>query len=179
MSSIKVKRGTRAQIEAAKAANGLKAGEPYLITDENRPAFGTGVATYSDLALKSEVDAKAGTGTANTFSAAQTFGAAVLEKEAALGAGTAFDLSAANYFSKTISDPTTFTLSNVPPSGTVLSFILELTDGGSATVNLWSGIKWAGGAAPALTASGVDILGFYTSDGGTTWRGLVLAKDSK
>ena len=58
MPSLKVKRGTRAQIETAKAASGLKAGEPYLITDENRPAFGTGVNSYSDLALKSEVDAK-------------------------------------------------------------------------------------------------------------------------
>jgi hypothetical protein len=30
-----------------------------------------------------------------------------------------------------------------------------------------------------LITSGVDILGFFTSDGGTTWRGLVLSKDSK
>lgn len=89
------------------------------------------------------------------------------------------DLSLANYFTKTISGTTTFTVSNVPASGTTASFILELTDGGSATVNWFSGVKWAGGTAPTLTAAGVDILGFYSHDGGTTWRGLVLAKDSK
>ena len=89
------------------------------------------------------------------------------------------DLSLANYFTKTISGTTTFTVSNVPASGTTASFILELTNGGSATVNWFSGVKWAGGTAPTLTAAGVDILGFYSHDGGTTWRGLVLAKDSK
>lgn len=89
------------------------------------------------------------------------------------------DLAIANYFSKTISGTTTFALSNVPAAGTVASFILDLTNGGSATVNLWSGLKWAGGIAPTLTAAGRDVLGFYTYDGGATWTGLVLAKDVK
>lgn len=40
-------------------------------------------------------------------------------------------------------------------------------------------MKWAGGTAPTLTASGRDALGFYTYDGGTTWTGLVLGKDIK
>ena len=92
---------------------------------------------------------------------------------------SAIDLSAGNYFTRTISGTTTFTVSNVPASGTTASFILELTNGGSATVNWWSGVKWAGGTAPTLTAAGVDILGFYSHDGGATWRGMMLAKDSK
>jgi hypothetical protein len=91
----------------------------------------------------------------------------------------AIDLATANYFTKTISGATTLTVSNVPATGTAASFILDLTNGGSATVTWWTGVKWAGGTAPTLTAAGVDILGFYTHDGGTTWRGLVLAKDSK
>jgi len=70
-------------------------------------------------------------------------------------------------------------VSNVAASGNVSSFILELTNGGSATVTWWAGIKWAGGTVPALTASGTDILGFYTRDGGTTWRGTMMSKDSK
>lgn len=103
---------------------------------------------------------------------------ALKEIKTAVGASD-IDLSAGNYFTKTISANTTFTVSNAPASGTAASFILELTNGGSNTVTWFSGVKWAGGTAPTLTASGVDILSFYSHDGGVTWRGLVLAKDSK
>ena len=58
MASVQIKRGTRAQIEAAKTANGLLNGEPYLITDESRLAVGTATNAYSDCAKKSEVDGK-------------------------------------------------------------------------------------------------------------------------
>jgi hypothetical protein len=101
------------------------------------------------------------------------------ETKVIMAGGSAINLAFGNLFTKTVSSSTTFTVSNVPVSGSVSSFILELTDAGAYTVTWWSGVKWAGGAAPALTASGVDVLGFYTHDGGTTWRGLVLVKDSK
>lgn len=94
-------------------------------------------------------------------------------------AASAIDLSLAAVFSKTITGATTFTLSNVPAAPAVPSFVLELTNGGVATVTWWAGLKWAGGAPPALTAAGLDILGFYTRDGGTTWRGMLLSKDNK
>lgn len=100
------------------------------------------------------------------------------EVQAAVSASN-IDLATANYFSKTISGTTTFTVSNTPSSGTAASFILDLTNGGSATVNWWSNVKWAGGTAPTLTSSGRDSLGFYTYDGGSTWTGLVLGKDIK
>ena len=89
-----------------------------------------------------------------------------------------FNLANGNYFTHTAS-ANNLTVSNVPATGTVASFIVELTNGGAYTFSFWSGIKWAGGSVPTLTSSGVDILGFYTHDGGTTWRGLLLAKDSK
>lgn len=89
------------------------------------------------------------------------------------------DLSAGNYFTKTISTTTTLTVSNVPTTGTAVSFILDLTNGGAGTITWWSGMKWAGGTAPTLTASGRDVLGFFTHDGGTTWSGFVLGKDVK
>lgn len=88
------------------------------------------------------------------------------------------DLSAGNYFTKTISGATTFTVSNVPASGTVAAFILELTNPGTA-VTWWSGVKWVGGTQPTWTGTGVDVLAFYTVDGGTTWRGFAVGKDSK
>lgn len=51
---IFIKRGSRAAIDAAAAASGLKAGEPYLITDENRLAVGLSVSAYEAFAKQSE-----------------------------------------------------------------------------------------------------------------------------
>lgn len=89
--------------------------------------------------------------------------------------GTAITPADAGLFTKTITGPTTLSVSAVPASPVVASFILELTNGGS-DVTFWPGIKWPGGAAPTLTASGRDVLGFYTHDGGASWVGLVLGK---
>lgn len=96
----------------------------------------------------------------------------------ALASG-AIDLTAGSSFSYTLTASTTFTLSNVPASGKMICFILELTNAGAYTTTLWSNIKWAGGTVPTLSASGRDVLGFYTRDGGTTWTGTVIAKDAK
>lgn len=101
----------------------------------------------------------------------------VKETWVAMGANNT-DISAGNYFTKTISGATTLTVSNVPTTGTVASFILDLTNGGSATITWW-GVKWPGGTAPTLTAAGRDALGFFTHDGGTTWTGLLVGKDIK
>ena len=88
------------------------------------------------------------------------------------------DLATANVFVKTIVGATTLTLSNVAAAGSVNSFILELTNAGT-NVTFWAGVKWAGGTKPTLTSVGTDILGFYSHDGGATWRGILLSKDSK
>ena len=106
------------------------------------------------------------------------FTSAIIEKSNALSA-SAINCSLGGLFTKTISGATTFTVSNVAASGNVTSFILELTNGGSAVITWWSGMTWAAGIPPTLTESGVDYLGFMTLDGGTTWRGLVLGKNVK
>lgn len=93
-------------------------------------------------------------------------------------AASAVDCSLGNYFIKTASGALTWTVTNVPASR-AYSFILELTNGGTGTQTWFSGIKWPGGTAPTLVSSGVDVLGFITDDGGTTWRGVQLMKDSK
>ena len=98
------------------------------------------------------------------------------ETRTAMGAN-AIDLATGNFFSKTISGATTFTVSNVPATGTAATFILDLTNGGSAAITWFAGVKWAGGTAPTLTASGRDVLGFFTHDGGTTWTGLLMGRD--
>ena len=119
-----------------------------------------------------------GSSTPNTGVFTLLTSTAYIETKTSIAASN-IDLSVGNYFSKTISGTTTFTVSNTPTSGKAASFILDLTNGGSATINWWSGMKWAGGTAPTLTTSGRDVLGFFTYDGGTTWTGLVLGKDVK
>jgi len=126
------------------------------------------VAQLPDVALLS---------TANTFTTRQQFDGGVTEKYAAVAASN-IDCSLASVFSRTISGATTLTVSNVAASGSVSSFILELTNPGT-NVTWWAGVKWASGVAPTLTITGTDILGFYTHDGGTTWRGTLISKDSK
>lgn len=91
---------------------------------------------------------------------------------------SAIDCSAGNYFTKTASGALTWTFTNVPASRS-FAVILELTNGGTGTQTWPAAVKWPGGTAPTLTASGVDVLGFITDDGGTTWRGVALMIDSK
>lgn len=102
----------------------------------------------------------------------------VIETKVAMAANDV-NLLAGSYFTKTIGSATTLTVSNVPATGNAASFILDLTNGGAGTITWWSGTKWPSGTAPTLTASGRDVLGFFTHDGGTTWSGLVLGKDVK
>lgn len=137
----------------------------------------TGIITTADNSGILELQSDGSTAVRVNTDNSTSFLAAVKETKVAVSASD-IDLSLANYFSKTISGTTTFTVSNVPTTGTTASFVLDLTNGGSATVNWWSGIKWEGGTAPTLTASGRDVLGFFTHDGGTTWTGVVR-KDFK
>jgi len=90
------------------------------------------------------------------------------------GGGTQdIDLTLGNVVTATVDTSTnTFTFSNPSASGTACSFTLILTNGGSRTVNWPASVDWPAGTAPTLTASGVDVLAFVTTDGGTTWRGF-------
>lgn len=69
---------------------------------------------------------------------------------------------------------TTLSFTNPKASGDETIFTLRLTNGGSQVVNWPASVDWAGGAAPTLTASGVDELTFKTVDGGTTWAGAYM-----
>lgn len=102
----------------------------------------------------------------------------LVEKQISMAAND-IDLNTGNYFTKTISTATTFTISNIPTTSSAISFILDLTNGGAGTITWWANVKWAGGTAPTLTVSGRDTLGFFTYNNGTTWTGLVLGKDIK
>jgi len=97
------------------------------------------------------------------------------------GGGTQdIDLNAGNNVVATVDTNTnTFTFSNPTASDELCGFTLFLTNGGSQTVNWPGSVDWAGGTAPTLTSSGLDILVFITTDGGTIWHGMVGSADSK
>jgi hypothetical protein len=95
------------------------------------------------------------------------------------GGGTDdIDIEAGNVVTATVSTATqTFTFSNPSATGRSCSFLLILTNGGSQTVNWPGAVDWAGGSAPTLTASGLDVLVFTTVDAGTTWLGFLAGAD--
>lgn len=144
-------------------ASGSGTTDPSLDTTNYKQINGTGdVSTASD----------------QNIAGVKIFTGALRETKITMAASN-IDVASGNIFSKTISGATTLTVSNIPASGVTCNFILDLINGGSATITWWSGVKWASGLAPILTISGRDVLGFFTHDGGTTWTGLVLGRDLK
>ena len=73
----------------------------------------------------------------------------------------------------------TFTFTNAPPTGFGGGFTMQITNGGSQTINWPASVDWVGGTAPTLTAAGKDTLVFWTIDGGTIWEGFVVGLDVK
>ena len=83
----------------------------------------------------------------------------------------AFDLDAAEYHYGTVTGNITgITFNNLVASGSVEYFTLELTNGGAFTVAWPAAVVWDGGVEPTLQTAGVDVIIFWTRDGGTTIR---------
>jgi hypothetical protein len=97
------------------------------------------------------------------------------------GGGTQdFDIAAGNVVTATVdTNANTFTFSNPSATGRSCTFVLEVTNGGSQTVNWPAAVDWVGGSAPSLTSSGLDLLVFTTIDAGVTWLGFVVGLDVK
>ena len=95
------------------------------------------------------------------------------------GGGTqSLNIALGNVQTATVDTSTnTFTFDNPSISGKSCSFTLILTNGASQTVVWPTSVDWAGGTAPTLTASGIDILTFMTIDGGTIWYGFLAGAD--
>lgn len=90
---------------------------------------------------------------------------------------TAINLATADTFYGTVTGNPTFSFSNVPATGAAVFVTLELTNAGAYTITWPASVTWPGGSPPDLTASGVDVLTFYTRDGGTTWRAAASMLD--
>jgi hypothetical protein len=118
-----------------------------------------------------------------TTPALATTGAGVYETAqsiAASGSAQAINLSNGTIINVMLTANCTFTFPTVS-NGYGVSFTLELLQDatGSRTASWPSSVKWAGGVAPALstTPGALDILNFYTINGGSTWRGFLAGSD--
>lgn len=98
-------------------------------------------------------------------------------------AGTAtIDCETANVFSITLSEATTFSFTNPPSAGTAYGFTLKIIQDASASefgVTFPASVKWANGLTPTISigANQVDIVAFFSHDGGTTWYGFLAGKN--
>jgi hypothetical protein len=108
-----------------------------------------------------------GTMTGEIVTLTQTFTASDLGN---MTGATPLDLDAANAFYGTATGTITFSFSNVPATGQFVFVVLEITNGGSQTINWPASVDFPGGSPPALTVSGKDTLTLYTRDGGVTWN---------
>lgn len=94
-------------------------------------------------------------------------GAVAEALQAVTGEAVVLDLKTANNFTHAVAADTTFTVMAHAGSSFQLG-TLVLTNGGAFTVTWPDSFKWADGVPPALTAEGVDVITFFTVDGGNT-----------
>ena len=157
MPSLKIKRGTRAQLASAAAASGLKQGELYHVTDEGRIDLGTGAGASVALATKAEVDGKVSA--TGGVASGMTLNDGYTEEVFAV-TGTTPDLSPTN------GSIQTWVLSgnSTPTAGTWASgqsMTLMVDDGSAYTIN-WASMsitwKTGGGTAPILLTTGYTVI---------------------
>lgn len=86
---------------------------------------------------------------------------------------TVINFEDGNVQTVTITGNCQFSFSNPPASGKSGTITLLITNGGSATTTWAAAVKWPGGVAPSLTSSGIDVVSFVTTDGGTNIYGFV------
>ena len=94
------------------------------------------------------------------------------------GAAT-LNLRDGNVFEHDLTENVTYTFSNPAASGRASCFILKVIQGSTARTITWpSSVDWNAATAPTLstTNDAVDVFGFITIDGGTTYYGFVLGQ---
>ena len=91
-----------------------------------------------------------------------------------VSSSTAIDFSLGNVVTAVIAAGGSFTITNAPTSGVYGKFKLILTNGGVVGSSIFpASVKWAGGSAPTLTTTGIDIITLETIDNGANWYAFV------
>lgn len=155
---------------------------------------GNFTATDVELVLKEISDDWAKLARTNTFSAIQTFTAALQMSDQELRrallldyavvnvtlvqtTGTVdIDLTTGNSFEVILTENATITISNPPATGDYGQFVIKIIQdsaGGAFTVTWPASVKWPGGSAPVITTtnSAIDEITARTIDAGSEWRG--------
>lgn len=117
------------------------------------------------------------TGFAGSMESVVKLGALSLRANAVTLSGTTVDMdcAAAGYFTITLTGGTTFTVSNVPATGTGVTIYLKIIGASTYTSAYPASFLWAGGTAPTTVGAGeTDFMSFTTIDGGTTWLCTLL-----
>lgn len=181
MPKILNKRGTRANLNTLASANGLSAGEVYLITDENKIAIGLSPNTYEAFAKESSntfTGTQTFSGTSTTLAAILTNAAETTTVSATAPTGTtAYYTSSQSVLYYTSNASTNWTLNITHSAGTTLNTAMAVgqtvtvtfmvTQGTTAFYNsavqvdgTVTGVttKWQGGTAPISgSANAVDV----------------------
>jgi hypothetical protein len=152
--------------------------------DITRYMIGT-ITAFSGVSMTIDVEGSGGSGSisswtialippiANVFAGGTTITGSNKQNVVAMAA-LDIDLSAADFFTKSISANSTFTLSN-PTAATGQVVILELTIS-SAAVPTWpTGGGWGGSVVPTL-GNGRHLIALISLDGWSSWTGVVLSK---
>jgi len=132
----------------------------------NQNVTTTSSPTFNNVIASGEVSGSTSIHTKNFVELYSTLGT---------GGSTSIDLTSANNFEYTVNATSTISFTNSPTAPKAFGFTLVLNNGGSQSITWPTGTLWAGGIAPALTASGTDILVFYTYDGGVSYYGFLTA----
>jgi hypothetical protein len=83
-----------------------------------------------------------------------------------------------NYFIATCNGSAANIYFTNTPANTGFSVLLKLANGGTNTISWANTPKWPAAVAPSAS-SNTDIWIFFTDDGGVTWRGNQVQKDSR
>lgn len=143
-------------------------------------ALGANVATmlgtFSSANIRSACTDETGSGGSLVFATSPTLTTPVINGQtqgAAVAIGALdIDWSLGAVFTKTLSaGGNTFTFSN-QASGMVIT--VRLTSNGGGSTVTWPTVKWAGGAAPTQTSTGVDVYTFV-HDGTSIYGSVVQA----
>ena len=102
----------------------------------------------------------------------------VVQALGGVSGATTINVTNGCYVTATSAGITTWIFTFPAPSANASGFVIELTNGGTYTQNWPLAVRWPGGSAPELTATGVDVLVFITNDNGTTWRGALSMLNS-
>lgn len=100
-------------------------------------------------------------------------GALKQNKKVIPGTGS-IDLLQGTFFTTTLTASDVLTFDNPPSSNVVVTFSVEVSADGPYSVSWPTEVEWESGITPSIDTDGTALFTFYTSDGGTSYRGSLV-----